>query len=85
MFGYRIFRVSCFHSLSIRSDSAFVIQITLFVIGAIAGAATAYLLLQTHAQLALFLVLVRIRSDLFLATNTNYILTTMLLLSYYIH
>merc|ERR1712046_550770 len=35
-----------------------IFRITLFVIGAIAGAATAYLLLQTHAQLALFLVLI---------------------------
>lgn len=43
-----------------RSDLTAVFQITLFVIGAIAGAATAYLLLQTHAQLALFLVLVSV-------------------------
>jgi MFS family permease len=35
-----------------------IFRITLFIIGAIAGAATAYLLLQTHAQLALFLVLI---------------------------
>jgi cation transport ATPase len=59
VFGYRIFRVSVFKQLQLFRSSPNEQQITLFVIGAIAGAATAYLLLQTHAQLALFLVLVR--------------------------